>query len=356
VWARIVVLVAGVTMNAALAFFLYTGVAAVIGTPQLATTQVDSVVVSELPPGAEAFAALRFGDRIERVNGAVVRSWNDVLEGLLDVERADVTIEVAGRTEPLVARLADPGPAARRRLARSLIYLLPPKIGLVEPGRPAARAGLRVGDLVLRVNGDTVRSWSEMVERVRASAGQPLHVALRRGAAAESLTVVPEARSAADTAGGAAAGEGIIGASPAPDRIYVREGLGAAFVSGTQQTVGAGLAIVYFLGRLVSGDEPLRQLGGPVLIGQISGQVIRMGLHDFLAFLAFFSVQLAVLNLLPIPVLDGGHLAFLLIEGIRGKPIPVGVRVRLLNIGFWILIAIMVLAVGNDVIFRLLPR
>jgi regulator of sigma E protease len=127
-------------------------------------------------------------------------------------------------------------------------------------------------------------------------------------------------------------------------------------VNGTQQTAGAALAIVYFLGRLVSGGEPLRQLGGPVLIGQISGQVIRMGLHDFLAFLAFFSVQLAVLNLLPIPVLDGGHLAFLLIEGIRGRPIPLRVRVRLLNIGFWILIAIMVLAVGNDVIFRLLPR
>src|SRR3990172_1051564 len=125
VWARIVVLVAGVAMNAVLAFFLYTGVAAVIGTPQLATTQVDSVVVSELPPGAEAFAALRFGDRIERVNGVAVRSWNDVLEGLLDVERADVTIEVAGRTEPIVARPAEPGTAVGRRLGRALIHFFP---------------------------------------------------------------------------------------------------------------------------------------------------------------------------------------------------------------------------------------
>ena len=355
VWARVIVLIAGVAMNAILAFVIYTGIAVSIGTPELATTQVDSVVVSDLPPGAEAVATLQFGDRIVRVNGEAVNSWNDILSGLYD-DRPETTIEVAGRPEPLVLRLTEPGESARRRLTRSLIYLLPPRIGLVEPGRPAARAGLRVGDLVLRVNGDTVRSWSEMVDRVRSSAGQTLHVALRRGAAAESLTVVPDPRSASDTAGGAAAGEGIIGASPAPERVYVREGLGAAVVNSARQTGGAALAIVYFLGRLVSGDEPLRQLGGPLLIGQISGQVIRMGVHDFLAFLAFFSVQLAVLNLLPIPVLDGGHLAFLLIEGVRGKPLPLGVRVRLLNIGFWILIAIMVLAVGNDVIFRLLPR
>ena len=355
VWARVIVLIAGVAMNAILAFVIYTGIAVSIGTPELATTQVDSVVVSDLPPGAEAVATLQFGDRVVRVNGAAVNSWNDILTGLYD-DRPETTIEVAGRPDPLVVRLTEPGESARRRLTRSLIYLLPPRIGLVEPGRPAARAGLRVGDLVLRVNGDTVRSWSEMVERVRSSAGQPLHVALRRGAVAESLTVVPDPRSASDTAGGAAAGEGIIGASPAPERVYVREGLGSALVNSARQTGGAALAIVYFLGRLVSGDEPLRQLGGPLLIGQISGQVIRMGLHDFLAFLAFFSVQLAVLNLLPIPVLDGGHLAFLLIEGIRGKPLPLGMRVRLLNIGFWILIAIMILAVGNDVIFRLLPR
>jgi regulator of sigma E protease len=112
---------------------------------------------------------------------------------------------------------------------------------------------------------------------------------------------------------------------------------------------------VRFLGRLFSGDEPVRQLGGPVLIAQISGQVIRMGLPDFLGFLALFSVQLAVLNLLPIPVLDGGHLVFLVAEWIRGRPIPVKVRVRLLNVGFWILIAIMVLVISNDVIFRILP-
>ena len=355
VWARVIVLIAGVAMNAILAFVIYTGVAVAIGTPELATTQVDSVVVSELPSGAEPMATLQFGDRIVRVNGDTVDSWNDILAGLYD-DRPETTIEVAGRPEPLVLRLTEHGPATRRRLTRSVIYLLPPRIGLVEPGRPAARAGLRVGDLVLRVNGDTVRSWSEMVERVRSNPGQPMHLALRRGAAAESVTVVPETRSASDTAGGATAGEGIIGASPAPERVYVREGLGAAVVNSARQTGGAALAIVYFLGRLVSGDEPLRQLGGPLLIGQISGQVIRMGLHDFLAFLAFFSVQLAVLNLLPIPVLDGGHLAFLLVEGVRGKPIPIGVRVRLLNIGFWILIAIMILAVGNDVIFRLLPR
>jgi regulator of sigma E protease len=135
----------------------------------------------------------------------------------------------------------------------------------------------------------------------------------------------------------------------------VRRGLVEAVAIGARETVQDATLIVRFLGRLFSGDEPVRQLGGPVLIAQISGQVIRMGLPDFLGFLALFSVQLAVLNLLPIPVLDGGHLVFLVAEWIRGRPIPVKVRVRLLNVGFWILIAIMVLVISNDVIFRILP-
>jgi regulator of sigma E protease len=356
VWARIIVLTAGVAMNALLAFVIYTSLTAVVGTPQRATTQVDSVMTAELPPGAETMGTLQFGDRIVRVNGDTVRSWNDIVAGIFDSTVTELRFDVAGRAEPVVAQLGDGSRETRTALTRAVVFLTAPKLGLVEPGRPAARAGLRVGDVILRADGDTVRSWRQLVGIVRRSPGRELKFDVLRGATVVPVTVVPDTRGPADTVGGGRAGEGVMGATEAPERVYVRESVGSAVAGAARQTVGASLAIVYFLGRLVSGDEPLRQLGGPVLIGQISGQVIRMGVYDFLAFLAFFSVQLAVLNLLPIPVLDGGHLVFLLIEGLRGKPIPLNVRVRLLNVGFWILIAIMVLAVGNDVIFRLLPR
>lgn len=356
IWARVIVLTAGVAMNVLLAFVIYTGTAAVLGTPELATTQIDSVDTSQLPPGAESLRGLSFGDKILRINGDTVRSWNDVAERVIVDSSPELRFELAGRAEPTVVRLSDNSPANRRQIVRALAYLVPPRLGIVNPGQPAARAGLRVGDYVLRANGDTVRSWSQLAETIRRNPLQKVRLDVRRNDATLEISVVPERRTAADTAGGAHVGEGIMGSTPAPERIYVRESLGSAFVIGIDQTLAAGTVIIRYLGRLVSGNEPLKQLGGPVLIGQISGQVIRLGLHDFLAFMAFFSVQLAVLNLLPIPVLDGGHLVFLFAEAARGgRPIPVTVRVRLLNIGFWILIAIMVVAFGNDV-FRILPR
>jgi regulator of sigma E protease len=134
----------------------------------------------------------------------------------------------------------------------------------------------------------------------------------------------------------------------------VRESFGGAVANGVSQTGAAGLAIIVFLKQLFAGERSLRELGGPILIGQISGQVARLGIETFLSFLAFFSVQLAVLNILPIPVLDGGHVVFLLAEAVAGKPVPLVWRIRLLNVGFWVLVGIMLVALGNDVL-RLIP-
>jgi len=108
--------------------------------------------------------------------------------------------------------------------------------------------------------------------------------------------------------------------------------------------------VLYTLKGLVLGQLSPRDLGGPILIGQISGEVARMGLEPFLSFLALFSINLAILNLLPIPVLDGGHLVFLLFEGVRGRPLSENVRLRWTQIGFAVLVGIMLLALANDVL------
>ena len=354
VWARIVVLIAGVTMNVILAFVLYTGIGAVLGTPHIASTQIDSVNTRGLPAGAEALAGLRAGDRILRLNGDTVRSWNDLMEGILSAHRA-VQLEVAGRAAPLVAAVGDSGGPGWVTVARALVRRDPARFGVIEPGRPASRAGLKTGDVVLRAGGDTIRSWNDLLRTIWGSPGRPLRLEVLRGVNVVPIAVTPETRTETDTASPRPRTYGAIGAAPDPPTLYVTEGFGRAVLLGARQTVDAGFVIIEFLRQLFAGKQSVRELGGPILISQIGGQVARLGLPTFLMFMAFFSVQLAVLNLLPIPVLDGGNLVFLIAEAVRGKPIDLKVRIRLLNIGFWVLIMIMLFAVGNDVL-RLIPR
>lgn len=354
VWKRTIVILAGVTMNLVFAYCVYAGVAATVGSAELASTQIDSVTTRTLPRGAEGLATLRFGDRIVGVNGDTVRSWNDLIERLV-AGPPEMRIIVAGRAEPLVVHLADGGMATRRALAQSLVRLDAPRLGLVEPGRPAIRAGLRLGDVLVRAGGDTLRSWSDVLHAIWSSPGKPVRLDVLRDNALVSVTVVPETLSETDTTSPRPRVYGAIGAGPDPATIYVREPLGKALVAGFGDTWTRGVIVVDFLKRLVLRQLSVREVGSIITIGQISGQVAQLGLVSFLSFMAFFSVNLAVLNLLPIPVLDGGQLVFLIAEAVRRKPLSLELRTRLTQIGFVVLLAIMILALTNDAL-RILPR
>jgi len=135
----------------------------------------------------------------------------------------------------------------------------------------------------------------------------------------------------------------------------VRESLGHALVTGSEETINRVRVVLGFLKGLVLGQLSPRDVGGPILVGQISGQVARLGIDWFLTFVAFFSVNLAVLNLVPIPVLDGGQVLFLLIEAVRRRPLSVELRTRLAQIGFLVVLGLMALALANDVL-RILPH
>ncbi len=352
--ARLVVMLAGVTMNLVLAFAIYAGVAATVGSPQLATTQLDSVTASALPPGAEGLAVLRHGDRIARLNGDTVRTWNDLIEGIVS-GGTDLDFAVAGRAEPLHVHLRDGSLRARQQLAQALARLEPPRLGLLEPGRPAIRAGLRPGDLIVRANGDTIGSWNDVLHAVWNSPGKPIRFDVRRDTVLLRITVTPEPRTETDTGSPRPHVYGAIGAGQDPPTIHVRESLGHAFVTGYEETIARVRVVLGFLKGLVLGQLSPRDIGGPILVGQISGQVARLGIDWFLTFVAFFSVNLAVLNLVPIPILDGGQVLFLLIEAVRRKPLSVELRTRLSQIGFLLVLGLMALALANDVL-RILPR
>ncbi|HEV2749105.1 MAG TPA: RIP metalloprotease RseP [Gemmatimonadales bacterium] len=354
VWKRMIVILAGVTMNVVFAFLVYTGIAATAGSPELASTRIDSVNVSRLPAGAEGLASLKFGDQIVRVSGDTIRSWNVLLDHLLRGS-SHLAIEVAGRTEPIVVQLSDNGLATREALAQALVRLDPPRLGILEPGRPAIRAGLKPGDLLRRVDADTLRSWSDVLHTVWRSPGKPLRFGVLRDGRRLEVTVVPEAKTETDTASPRPHVYGAIGAGQDPPTIHVREPLGQAAISGLQETWGQLLNVLGFLKGLVLHQTSVREVGSIITVGQISGQVVRLGLDWFLTFLALFSVNLAILNLLPIPLLDGGQLMFLIAEAVRRKPLSVELRMRLSQAGFVILLAIMILAITNDVL-RILPH
>ncbi len=341
-WARMAVILAGVTMNLFLAFVIYTGMAAIAGVPRAAMTPVDSVALDSLPPGAEALATLRRADRIVRVNDDSLKTWDDLEKKILSGHE-ELRLQVAGRPEPLVIR-APRDSAGREKLARAFVPMFPALIGPVNIGSPAHRAGLRPGDVVVKINHDTVVSWTDMVRRIRASPGKPLALTVLRGDSVFTISVTPERQDSGSEH------YGLIGAVANPPTVRVPVRFGTALSFGVRLTGAQVAGVVTAIKRLVSGQGSARELGGPITIAQMSGQAARLGVDWFLQFLAFFSVSLAVLNLLPIPVLDGGHAMFLIAEAIRRRPLSPQLRLRLTQLGLLLVLAIMVVALGNDVL------
>jgi regulator of sigma E protease len=341
--ARMAVILAGVTMNVLLAFLIYTGLTAVAGVPRLAMTPVDSLQTTRLPEGAEALRALRRGDLITHAGNDSLLSWDDFEERVLNAP-AELPLRVAGRADPVVLRLAPGDTGARNQTLRAIVPLFPARIGPVAPGQPAHKAGLRGGDLVVRLNGDTIASWVDMVERIRERPGQSLTLTVLRNDSLTQFNVVPE------TVDSGGRRYGFIGAYANPPTLRVPVGLGTAIAHGGRQTVAQVVNVVTSVKRLVAGQASTRELGGPIAIAQMSGQAARLGFDWFLNFLAFFSVSLAVLNLLPIPVLDGGHALFLVVEAVRRKPLTPKLRMRLTQLGMLVVLGIMVLAISNDVL------
>jgi regulator of sigma E protease len=360
VWARMIIILAGVTMNFIVAVLVYAGLAygGVLQPQQvIATTQVDSVRVSELPASAAPLAALHRGDRIIEVNGRKVHTWNDVQKALL-LEESPVQIRVEGRAEPIVLdfgpRMAPRDTADRFALRRNLDPYLRPVVTTVMPGSPAARGGLEPGDRLIRIGSDTIASWSAFARVTRASPGKPLTVTVARGDSLVTVTVTPETRTDQDPITKKEIAYGLIGISAVRPSIESSGVIGALRV-GLGETGQQVDLILSFLKRLVVGRSSPRELGGPITIAQMSGQAARGGITVLFGFMALMSINLAVLNLLPIPVLDGGQMVFLVAEGIRRKPLSVQLRLRLTQAGLVLIVGLMLFVFGNELL-RVLQR
>ncbi|HYC31933.1 MAG TPA: RIP metalloprotease RseP, partial [Gemmatimonadales bacterium] len=232
--------------------------------------------------------------------------------------------------------------------SQALQPLRPAVVGQVVAGRPAARAGFQTGDTIVSIGGRPVTQWYDVLEVLQASPGKRLDIELGRPAGRTTVQVTPEAETVRE-ANGATREVGRIGVAVATDFRSEPLGLGAAIVEGGKATVGASTQIVRTVRGLFSGRISRREVGGPILIGQLAGESARLGPDAFLAFMALISINLAILNLLPIPVLDGGQFLFLLAEAVIRRPLPLKVRERLTAVGLVLIVLLMGLAFSNDI-------
>jgi regulator of sigma E protease len=354
-WARILVISAGVLMNALFAYVVYVFLVGSYGLRVDPTTRIARVDTTTLPPSARELGGLPFGTQVARINGDTVTAWNDVVEGLTDPSADRIRFDFVGRDDPVILPIDGFAMEDRTAVLRSLVRLWEARIASVQPGSAADQGGFAAGDLVVRAQGDTIRAWSDLVDLIRGSPGERLTFSVLRGDSLTALSAVPAPQVVTDQATGEEQEIGLLGIGPELAARRVRLGFGASLAEAGRR-VQADAGIIWFALRgLATRRLSPRELGGPVLIGQLSGQFARAGLEAFLGFMALFSINLAILNLLPIPVLDGGHLVFLLAEGIRGKPVSLNVRLRLTQFGLVILLGIMALAVTNDIL-RVLGR
>ena len=350
IWARTFVISAGVIMNMLFAFVVYTGVNAAWGRPELVEHRVGRVLPELLPPGAEALAELPPGARLVSVGDRQVEHAGDVWDGFLEAPAGLLTIVTDEPRIEIEIDLAS-DPQERAQILQGLLLWRDAEVGLVNPGSPAAEAGLQTGDRVLMAGGVSITNWYDFVDVVEAHPDMEMAVTVEREGQSHTLSVKPDSTAEEDPVTGDIVAVGKVGIyAPIGELVYLDVSLTQAVQLGYAETVGVSRLILDFLRGLFTGTESPRQVGSILLIGSVAGQAAQLGMETFLRFMALLSVNLAVLNLLPIPILDGGHLVFLGIEAVRGKALSLQQRMKWSQLGFVVLIGIMIWALSNDVL------
>ncbi len=344
-WARLIIMLAGVTMNVILTLAVSIGLAFYLGRSVLPTTAVGAV---RPVAGAPSLAQLQVGDTIRRVNGAQVETWTDVARAI--AESPSSTLEIVAGTKTVTVDVG-PGRARREEVARALDPLIPPVIDSVLPDFPAAAAGLRGGDSVVALNGVPVRSWSEMLDTVSAYGGKPLAIEVARGAgkAHVTLTLTPKPTEVPNPETGGVQTLGRVGALPRD--ISRQEPVGAleAIEAGWDGTWAMGGQIVRVVKGLATREVSVKNLGGPIAITRASVAAARNGVENLLYLIAFLSINVAILNLLPIPILDGGQVLLNIAESIKGSPFSMRTREYILRVGLVAIGALFALVMFNDI-------
>jgi len=354
VWRRIAIVIAGPAANFLLAIALY-WVLFLHGVPGI------KPVIGEPPAGTPAHhAGFAAGDMLVRIGSEPIVTWQDARWVLLQraVEKSAVAIEVRGAGGASATRQLDLSGLTAADLDSDFLHTLglarfqpplKPVIGEVVKDGAAQRAGLKVGDEIVAVNNQRIENWGQVVQMVRANAGVPLVVEVRRGGVPLPAIVVKP-----DTITESGGKIGRIGAGV--DRsalgdviVEVRYGPLESFIKAVKKTWDTSAFSLKMLGKMLVGDVSLKNLSGPITIADYAGQSAQAGPVTYLLYLALISISLGVLNLLPIPLLDGGHLMYYLIEVFKGRPLSERTMEIGQHVGLALLFTLMAFALFNDI-------
>lgn len=329
IYQRFLVIFAGPVMNIVLAILLFGGVAYFVGLKEPLGVTVGEMTSQKILTET----TLQPGDMITSINDQPIKTWTDVMPYILKKQNIVVEFERDGQSleTHFLSTYLD-----------SIEKSLPPLIGDVKQDFPGVKAGLQVGDRIVAINDKPIRTWSELTEVVHASPEKPLLVEWQRNGETFRAEIVPQKQILPDR------DIGLIGIT------YPMQGkainLPQSIIYGATSAWQITRLIGYSLKMILTGQQNFKEaFGGPIMIAKLAKDSAREGESNFIAFIAFLSLNLGLLNLLPIPVLDGGHIVFLIIEAIIRRPISPKVKLIIQQIGMALIIALMLFIIVNDI-------
>ena len=351
-WQRFQVLIMGPVMNLVLAVVVMTLVF-YRGTPPPEFYQQAPQVGFMLEKSPLKSAGLQPHDTILSVDGDRVKTWEDFLNVIAGKSKHQVTIQVDRAGKPLDLTFVPAGTGKYDVVDLDSLAILPmlhPQITSLQRDAPGDEAGLQVGDVVMAAGGERDIMNPRLIELIRANEGKTITLEIKRNGRMQQVPVTP--RRINDTV--------MIGATLSGAELPIQPGLWGAFKGSVSQNWTWSKLIVQTLGGLFTRHTSVKQLMGPVAIADLSGMAAQQGLQQLFSLLAMISLNLGLLNLMPIPVLDGGHIAILALEGVSRRDFSMKVKEKMLLAGFVLLLTLMVTVIYNDLtriqwIERLMP-
>lgn len=339
IWQRMIVISAGVIMNILLAIAIFWGISYVQGESLMQTTEIG-MVVKDSPAAA---AGLSAGDKIITINEIPIEHWEAIQTTLyFDQIGKDITVtfDRSGVRQSIFIR-RDDIPDISETTFGIIPNFTEAVINDVLFGKPAEQSGLRPNDIIVSINGEPVFNQDQVIRVISANPDRTVQMKIKRGKDLSDITVTP-------------ASDGRIGITVSARYTgpitTVRYGILESFPRGVRQTINATTLFGHSIWQLIAGKaEFSKSVGGPVKIAQIATRSAEIGIMSFLAFMALLSISLAVMNILPFPALDGGHLMLLLYELIAKKPLSHRIQIRIQQVGMVILLSFMVFVLYNDI-------
>ncbi len=343
-WKRVLIFLGGPLTNiiAAVAFLAF---AFVLGV-QVPAYQSQPPVVGWVEPASPAAAAgIVAGDRIVAVDGTAMATWRDLESTLMTAGGRQVLLKIdrAGRT---IEVPITPKKVTRYGIGYSgIMPPLDPIVVQLQPNSPAQQAGLKPGDRIVAVDGQPVHQFYDLIRLISPNPGKTLELTVERDGRTVPLEVTPKN----------VGGEGKIGIPVIYPTTMEKLGPVAAVGEAVRECKRMTAETFRIIGRLLTRKASMSQLSGPIDIARISGQAAREGIRTLIWLLGFISLQLGIFNLLPIPILDGGHLTILAVEIAMRRNLPMKLKERILEVGFVLLMLLMVVVIFNDIV-KILPN